>query len=397
MKNLNLLHFCLIVLLLGIGTVSAQEAFVISPSDVKGNRNAPANYDGNFKPGAMATVSGTIGMPAVRIVAKSGGIYKVQFVGDSQQRFGYYRANAVYPYFDFDEYDRIFDEYERVVDPFFDCYAQKHNITASGFGTDGNYNDLTAEQFKENLQLSMPMIAQLERELKSKLTARPNTFMHANWNPDYLEDIATNREAYLQCALALRESKKFNSNPWFSTHRDGIRQALKDVNEYDPATKLTMGTDSKYVLFAVSPKARTKWLTDAKALDFKTALDAEFAPLAEALNKKLPDYPPPLKSYSLRSPGEEAMMKRALGNAARYKIFSGRLQPGGWKIETNSLGIPKSRYKYGMLYVRDTEADHPYCHAAFVNIVQNYAGGGTYAASRAVFAGESLVACPAGK
>ena len=314
----------------------------------------------------------------------------------SQHRFDYYRANAVYPYFDFDAYDRIFDEYERVVDPFFDCYAQKHNITASGYGTDGNYNNLTAEQFKENLQLSMPMLAQLERELKSKLTARPNTFMHANWNPDYLEEIAINREAYLQCAPALRESKTFNSDPWFSTHRDGIRQALKDVNEYDPATKLTMGTDSKYVLYAVSQKSRTKLLSNAYALKFKAALDAELAPLAEALAKKLPNYPPPLKSYSLRSAGEEAMMKRALGNAARYKIFSGGLQPGGWKIETNNLGIPKSRYKYGMLYVRDTEADHPYCHAAYVNIVQSYAGGGTYAASRAVFAGESLVACPAG-
>lgn len=400
MKNLNLPQLCLIVLMFSVGAASAQEpfeqkSFVISPSEIGTNRNAPADYDAKFKQNDRAIVYSAFGLAPVRVVAKAGSIYKVNYENAPSQ-FGYYRANAVYPYFDADKYEKLVRANEEVIAPFLNCYAKKHNLRSVGdFGW--RHDQMTVETIKERLELGTPKMEQLERDLKSQLPVRPNTFEYVEKNPAVLDEIVSNLDEYARCVVGKKESSKFDDSVWLSAHRDGIKKALKDVNEYDPATKTTMGTDSEYALYAVSPKARMKWLTDTKSLEFKEAVNDLLAPLAAALNKKLPDYPPPLKYYAIRNPSEEALMKRALGNPARYKIFSAGLMSGSWKIETNNLGIPISRYKYGMIYVRDTTADHPYCHAAFVNVVQSYAGGGTYAASRGVFAGESLVACPAGK
>jgi hypothetical protein len=88
------------------------------------------------------------------------------------------------------------------------------------------------------------------------------------------------------------------------------------------------------------------------------------------------------------------MMKAALENSATLKIHKIGLYHGTWQIDKNNLGIPNARYKQGYIWVRDTADDHPYCHLYQVNIIQNYAGGGTYAASSARFIGDTLFGCP---
>ncbi len=71
-----------------------------------------------------------------------------------------------------------------------------------------------------------------------------------------------------------------------------------------------------------------------------------------------------------------------------------------WNLEVpveNELGIPKARYKQGYVWVRVTSDDHPYCHLYQINIIQDYAGGGTYGASYAKFLDNNLSGCPAGQ
>ena len=65
-----------------------------------------------------------------------------------------------------------------------------------------------------------------------------------------------------------------------------------------------------------------------------------------------------------------------------------------WLISKNALGIPHNRYKQGAIYGRDPNSDHPYCRIWYVNIIQNYSGGGTYAASYATYVGSDFVTCP---
>jgi hypothetical protein len=56
-----------------------------------------------------------------------------------------------------------------------------------------------------------------------------------------------------------------------------------------------------------------------------------------------------------------------------------------WEIEKLNNGLPSSRYKSGMAWVKSPKLDAGYCRIAHVNIVQDYSGGGTYADSKANF------------
>lgn len=385
-----------IVFIFGIGTAQAQDD---SDNEVMANSAAPQNYDANLKPGAMAIgSSGGTWLEKIKIVSKSGGIYKaVSLESDNEV---YYKANSVYPYFDRTEFNDLVNEYRNQLEPYVECYARKNNLEFEKVKGESsfmyNIGHSSAAEMRTKLQAALPKLAELERQLKSKLQSRPNTFLEFEANPAIVEDIAVNREQYFQCVTAEKDSRRFEESVWLMAHRDGIAKDLKLVEEYNPATKTTMSTDSEYMYYAVSPKARAEWLAGAKAQDFKEQIDKLLAPLADALSKKLPTYFPNPNVYNIHNAAEEAKLKTALDNPARYKIFKIGLNEANWLIDANVLGIPTARYKHGRIYVRDTQADYPYCLARYVNIKQNYAGGGTYAASYATFIRDEIVGCPAG-
>lgn len=177
-----------------------------------------------------------------------------------------------------------------------------------------------------------------------------------------------------------------------------IAKAQKSVDEYTPEEKTYLVSSGEYdwLVRAVSPKAREewskKWLTKPNERSkFNAALDA----LAASAAKKLPLYQANPKMYNFRNPTEEKMMKGTLENLASLKIFKIGLNQVNWLIDKNDLGIPTARYKHGMLWVRDASDDHAFCKIYYVNIIQDYAGGGTYGASYAKFTGGELAGCPA--
>lgn len=376
-----------------------KEADDFSPEDVKSNPSAPANYDANLSPGAMAIGISNGSPEKVKIVSKSGGIYKVKEQYSPNENVLYYKANSVYPYFDFDKLNGLVSEYRSALEPYVERYAAKHRLSEEaikGNGFQFYIGQSTAKELKTRLEEELPKLAELDGKLKTELEAFPETFTVFEYNPALVREIAANRSEYFQAVIALKNSRAAEESVWLMAHRDGIKKAQKAVDEYDPANTSTMGTYSEYALYAVSPKARTKWLTDTNALEFKEPIDTMLAPLAAALAKKLPTYLPSLAAYKIRNPAEEALMKRVLTTPARYKIFFSGLEQSTWLIDKNSLGIPTARYKRGLLYLRDTQADHPYCYATYVNVIQDYSGGGTYAASRARLVQDDIVSCPSG-
>lgn len=372
-----------------------------TPDEIIANPNAPANYDANLAPGTLAVGIGNSGSPEkVKIVAKSGGIYKVKEQYSPNENVLYYKANSIYPYFDYDKLSGLVSEYRSALEPYVERYAAKHKLSEEKIRGDGfqfYIGQATAQDLKTRLDSELPKLAELEGKLKSEIGVFPETFTVFEYNPALVKEIAESRNEYYQAIIALKNSRAAEESVWLKAHRDGIKKAQKLVDEYDPATATTMGTYSEYALYAVSPKARTKWLTDASALEFKEPVDTMLAPLAAALAKKLPTYLPSLAAYKIRNPAEEALMKRVLTNPARYKVFYSGLEQAAWLIDKNALGIPRARYKRGLLYLRDTQADHPYCYATYVNVIQDYSGGGTYAASRAKLVQDDIVGCPAGK
>ncbi len=89
-------------------------------------------------------------------------------------------------------------------------------------------------------------------------------------------------------------------------------------------------------------------------------------------------------------------MKSKIEDLANHKILHAGIQEANWLIDKNDIGIPNSRYKHGRVWARYAKDDHPYCRTYYINIIQDYAGGGTYAASYARLVNEGLVGCPAG-
>lgn len=190
---------------------------------------------------------------------------------------------------------------------------------------------------------------------------------------------------------------KCSESLWLETHLEEIAKRQKEVDDFTPERGwFTKSFTYDHLLNAVSPSAREKWLKDAKALDLKDCpnLVAAFGNLAASVAKKLPLYTANPKAYNFRNPTEEKMMKAALENAATLKIHKTGLNQANWLISKDNFGLPTSRYKHGMIWLRDPADDHPYCKIYYVNIIQDYAGGGTYGASYALFVEDALAGCP---
>jgi hypothetical protein len=385
-KYLALTSAFLIFAAAAANTIWAQD-------EIYTNKNAPANYDANLKAGDKA-IGVILGSPEnVIIVSKSGNIYRAK--NDTGRDIEYLlHANAVYPYFDLYEFQNIISGNEDLVMPYVECYAKKHGWDFEKLKGIGYRERYYHRDIKNELQEEQAKLVQLESRLKS-LPARPDTYLEFNQNPAVWYEIAINRAEYLSCALSEQQVKDFKESPWLRAHKDGIQKVLRYVENYRAGSGDSMGTESEYALYAVSPKERTAWLKDKNALQLKDEVDKLLKPLAAALAQKLPTYQPRMEKYSFGTATDFALMKKAFSNPARYKIFKTGLMQNVWQIDKNSLGIPNARYKNGAFYLHDTQADHPYCYLTYVNIIQDYSGGGIYAASRAKYIQDELVACPA--
>lgn len=190
---------------------------------------------------------------------------------------------------------------------------------------------------------------------------------------------------------------------WVKTMVENVNEVRKEVEEFDPKTKvsLVIGYNYDYLLRAVSPKARTAWLKDTNALDTvrktpNNRLDAALDQLAAAAAKKIPTYRARLDEFKVRNPAEERLMKSILTKIANYKILSGGMFSTNFSIAKNEFGLPVRRFKTGVFHIKDTTDDHPYCYLTYINIIQDYSGGGTYGASYAEFIKDELIGCPVG-
>ena len=186
-------------------------------------------------------------------------------------------------------------------------------------------------------------------------------------------------------------------NIWVSSHLEDIAKRQKEVESFTPDRGWLINANNyDHLLFAVSPVAREKWLKDSNALDYKNCLASAFDRLAASAATKLPLYLPNTGAYAQHNAAEEKLMKSKISDIADHKIFYTGIQEPNWLIEKNEYGLPKHKYKHGMIWVRYTPNDHPYCRVYYINVIQDYAGGGTYGASYANFIEDKLFGCPTG-
>lgn len=365
------------------------------PEDVQINPDAPPDYDAGLKVNDKAIAVGRLrNIDPVKILAKSGNTYKVEGLEHPNHVY-WYSANSVYPYFDKSKFVDLKWGNHRYITPYLECYAKKHNLEIDKVNNGGEwvprFNDY--KEMRKALEEQLPKLAEVANNLKS-LQSRPNTFLGYDTNPAIWEEISNNREEYLKCAVSVKESAYASESLWLKAHLEDIENRQKEVDEFTPSRGwLVSSANTNHLLIAVSPSARADYLSNAQ--DFKSYLEPALDKLNSSAAKKLPLYLPNTKAYSVHNIAEEKLMRGNINELTSHKIHYIGLQQANWIIDKNSLGIPKNRYKHGMVWVRYTPNDHPYCRVYYINIIQDYAGGGTYGASYAYFAKDELFGCPA--
>jgi len=191
---------------------------------------------------------------------------------------------------------------------------------------------------------------------------------------------------------------KCSESRWLERHLEEIAKRQQEVDSFTPERGwFTKNFTYDHLLNAVSLSAREKWLKDSDALQFKDCpnLVSAFDALAASAAKKLPLYQANPKAYNFRNAADEKLMKAELENPATLKIYKIGLNQSNWLISKDNFDLPTSRYKHGMIWARNPADDHAFCKFYYVNIIQDYAGGGTYGASHATFIESRIVSCPA--
>jgi hypothetical protein len=183
-----------------------------------------------------------------------------------------------------------------------------------------------------------------------------------------------------------------------SIHYDELLDTKKEVDAYtSPTERLYMvsGKHAEYFMRAISKKARDKWAqTWLKNPEHKKKFDDLYDAIAAAAAKKFPVYLPDSKKFAFHNKAEEGMMRSVLRNAATLKIHKIGQFHNSWQISREGTDLPDARYKQGYVWAKDSADDYPYCHLYQVNIIQKYAGGGTYGESFAKVVGDTVLGCP---
>lgn len=200
------------------------------------------------------------------------------------------------------------------------------------------------------------------------------------------------------------DSGQSNSNscrdPFVLSHMDSIEQTRKEAEDYRPGERnyyVSTLSDRKNIYFeaAMMPSKRKEWYTNMPVDTqncFNPALDA----LAAIAKKTLPSFTGP-SGYTFGTPAEKKVLLTAINDLAKGTVLRSGLEEANWLIDKNEYGLPTARFKRGYVLAKYPNSDNTNCWVFWINIVQDYAGGGTYAASYGNFVGRSIAGCPAGK
>ncbi len=187
---------------------------------------------------------------------------------------------------------------------------------------------------------------------------------------------------------------------FFDIHDENIQLTKQQAADYKPGARDYYVRDFNdrqniYLKSALSVSERNDWLSDWKDPKIVKCINVALDELAVVARKTLPTYRP--TGYAIKNPAEEKLLKAAVSDIAKATVISSGLGSATWKIDKDEYNFPTARYKYGMIYARYPNVDDGFCRIIYVNIVQDYSGGGTYGASAGRLIKSEFAGCPAGK
>lgn len=201
---------------------------------------------------------------------------------------------------------------------------------------------------------------------------------------------------------ASEPAKSNNCSDGFTqVHTENMEKTRKEAEEYRPGLRDYYVEDfddnrNEYLRAAISPTKRQEWLTSHNvAKENYPCFVPLFDAIAAAAKKTLPTYMP--TGYAVRNAAEERLMLGQVNDISEAKVLKVGLAATTWRIAKDDYNFPTSRYKYGMIWARYPKLDDGFCRIIYVNIVQDYAGGGTYGDSYGNFIKSEPAGCPAVK
>jgi hypothetical protein len=207
-------------------------------------------------------------------------------------------------------------------------------------------------------------------------------------------------EPEYQKLVATPVVKDCNSDAVTKVHLDDLEKTRKEAEEFRPGLRdyyVSTLSDRKnlYLEAALSPSRQKEWLGGWSA-DFVQCLTPALEGLAAVARKTLPGYTGP-EGYTLGTLAEKKALQSAINDLGQAKVLKVGIKQANWLIDKDSLNIPTARYKHGVIWAQYPNSDDGFCRIFWVNIKQDYAGGGTYGASYGYFVSRAIAGCPAGR
>ena len=292
---------------------------------------------------------------------------------------------------------------DHYISPYLYYYAQKHQLDPEKVGYfHGRTINFDSYETKQMLADELPVLAAMEQEFKQKFPNRPNTGKKYEENPAIWADILTDREAYFDMLVA-DLPKPGDCDNLSAIDKARIATIKEDMQTtLEQAKSFTAGktwyvedfNDSRneYLQAAISPSQRNGFEKKWGALF--PCLEGLLDEIAAAAKETLPLYKP--IGYNVRNAAEEKLLRSAVNDLHQAKELGIGLLEANWLIQKDNLGIPQYRYKHGMIHAQypTSSTDDGFCRIIYVNIIQDYAGGGTYGASYAHFIKSQPAGCP---
>ncbi len=185
--------------------------------------------------------------------------------------------------------------------------------------------------------------------------------------------------------LPAKPPKGCGSGFW-SVHYGDALKTLREAEEYKAGLRDYYVSElsdrrNEYLLAGISPEFRKDWLGSHKLAekDFPCIVPV-FDALGAAAKRTLGKYIP--RGYTQHDSDEEKLLEAAIkAEVPDAEVLAVGVKSPGWQIEKLRNGTPSSRYKYGMVWIKSPTFDDGFCRIAYVNLVQDYAGGSSYADS----------------
>jgi hypothetical protein len=177
-------------------------------------------------------------------------------------------------------------------------------------------------------------------------------------------------------------------SPFWGVHYGDALKTLREVEDFRPGARdfyVSQLSDrrNEHLLAGISPTERATWLSSHELAEKDHAC---IVPLFEALGvaakATLPNYQP--RGY-VHHDDDGLIADAVQQNLPGATILERGVSSPTWSIDKLGNGVPSARYKFGMAWVKSPTFDDGFCRIMYINIVQDYSGGGTYGDSRAAY------------